>query len=65
MPGWGTNKIPQAVQYGQGEKKFIMLEIQWAISVCSLFPFTSLVAQMVKNLLAVWETWVRSLESLG
>ena len=29
-------------------------------NVC-VFPWASLVAQLVKNLLARWETWVRSL----
>ena len=32
------------------------------VSVCFLFPcWVSLVAQLVKNVPAMWETWVRSL----
>ena len=53
IPDQGS-KILQAVQHSGKKKKKDL-----GTSLCILWA--SLVAQMVKNLPAMWETWVRSL----
>ena len=40
---------------------FSQIIIYASFNICSMHIWVSLVAQMVKNLPAVWETWIRSL----
>ena len=42
----------------------IMMKMVITVNICPvlLFAWASLVAQMVKNLPAKWETWIRSLD---
>ena len=40
-------------------------EGEWALDPARLLVWASLVIQMVKNLLAMWETWVQSLGGGG